>query len=407
MIKVKFSTQGYIHVSRPLVYSPSRNQFFNLGWAWLSLSYWEFFLIRNGLNSPYESISAFPIQQGDIIFMHGTHKFQLEAELAFKFKLEAKEVGTTRERIAFGALTVLDGDWQIKFTLQGPTASRPTFYPTPYLDVFLRGNGVWAFLGYQTATVTINPQTRNEYHSQHSKPHNPIFTSPYKTIAEIAGSLDWGGELTQAGSVYFDNVTIELKRFDFKKGEWVDYPAKLTVDHTISLRANGTPARPIAMWNKIIVNEGVFEQGALDSYVYDVVERTVDGISLTVRLNWLPVLGDGNILETRAPWWAIAIAPTVQSLYYRAFGYRHYALPITDLHVREMNDLGCELQWSYKWRDAQWSNATVVVPGTQVYEKRPPSPEVYTRPRHISKIEVAPTQLGLIVDINPRDAWVW
>ncbi len=355
----------------------------------------------------------------DLIFMRGMHKFVLEMELAFEFKVEVKDVGTTYERIAFEGLTVLDDEWQIKLTLHGPTASNFTFYDSPYLSDFLRGNGGWTFTGYRSATITINSQTHNSNHSQYSKPSGALLTTPYGMIMEVFCYLIAGGYM----SYYLDNVEIELKRFDDKRREWVDYPVKLAVEHTVTMMPLSivvnrvptyrTPAQPAVDRNKIIVNEGGLQQNVFDDFVFNVVNRTVDGITLPVRLSWQPILGDGDILQTRAPWYSFVVNPDVvydpnwQWLkLYRGFGYRHYAAPVIDLYVREINDLGHELHWMYKWDPADWRGATAIVGGTISYEKKPPPSDVYTRPRHISRISVYSTQLGLSVDLKPQDAWV-
>jgi len=420
-VKVKFTTFGYIGVTDDLIYSPSTNFFharnsfpiFHTQYvdeAYLSV--WKFYLIRGDRETQYHR------NQDDVIFMRGMHKFQLECELVLEFSVEVKKVGTTEERISFKNLTVLDDDWLFKLTVEGPTASSFTYQDSQYFQGFMHHIGPWVFTGYKSATITVNNQTRNTYHSQYSKPIDVVALSPYEMIADIIVK-----PILRRMKIYFDNFEIELKRFDYRRNEWIDYPVRLATEHTVVASPlpiivdrypiYREPTQPVVDRNKITVNEGNLQQGVFDEFVYDVVERTVGGITLPVRLSWLPLLGDGDILQTEAPWFSSVRYP--DTLYdptwhfvklYDGFGYRHYAAPIVNLHVREISDLGHELNWSYKWGEANWPG-TPIVRGTMVYEKKPPSPDIYTRPRHISKIEVAPTQLGLIVDINPRDAWVW
>ena len=403
-IKVKFKTFGYLQSQFDLIHSPSTNLFHTHGDAYLFLDYWRFYLIRERAHTRYTRDPSM-----DLIFMRGMHKFRFEATLAFEAKVGLKDVGKPYERFAFEDLTVLDDEWEIKLTLEGPTASNFTYYNSPYLSDFLRFNGVWTFTGYKSATITINPQTKNNYHSQYDKPSGAILTTPYKMITEVVCRFLWWNVAT-----FFDNVEVELKRFDPRRNDWVDYPVRLATEHTISIRSYKTPTQPIVDGNKIVVNEGNLQQGVFDDFVYDVVDRTVDGIVLPVRRrNWVPILNDGDIMQTRAPWYSIVSGPDVIRdpkwnwlKLYEGFAYRHYALPIMDIFVREINDLGQELSWSYKWHEASWTSRTAIVPFTDTYEKKPPPPEVYTRPKHISRLEVSPTQVGLIVELNPREGWI-
>jgi len=413
-IKVKFKTLGYLQSQFDLIHSPATNLFYTRGSAYLFLDYWKFYLVR-GLG--YTRYIRDPSK--DLIFMRGMHKFRLEATLAFEAKIGLKDAGKPYERFAFEDLTVLDDDWEIKLTLEGPTASNFTYYDSPFLDDFLRFNGVWTFTGYKSATITINPQTKNNYHSQYNKPSGAILTTPHKMITEVFCRFAGWDVAT-----FFDNVEVELKRFDSRHNKWIDYPVNLATEHTITLSpvpivinrilTYRTPTQPKTDGNKIIVNEGNLQQGVFDDYVYDVVDRTVDGIVLPVRRkNWIPIGGGGDIMQTQAPWYSSVSVPDITYdpnfnwlKLYQGFAYRHYALPVIDIFVREINDLGQELSWSYKWHEASWTSRTAIVPFTDTYEKKPPPPEVYTRPKHISRLEVSPTQVGLIVELNPREGWI-
>jgi hypothetical protein len=380
-IKVKLATQGYIIAGVDVIYSLTDERFY-APYRYTKLLWdWGIYLIQEGTT----------VNAGGWVFMRGIHKFQLEATLAFEFTVGLQDINRNSEKFAFKDLTVLD-EWEVKFSMEGPVANKTTFYDSPYLSDFLRFHGGWSFLGYKRAIATFNK-------SNHSKPTNALKTPNDNAIADV---------FCRPLGLLFDNFSVTLKCFDYKRSDWVDYPVNLTEEHSVTVEADKRPPTPNINESTITVNEGKVV-GAFDEFVYDVVERSVDGITLAVRRrNWLSLLNDGDIMQTRAPWYSIVRAFNIPPEWnlYRGFGYRHYPFPIVDLALHEKNDFGQDLYWEDRLGEFGWASEGFPVPLTRVYaRKRLSDGQFLIRPRHIRSFTIVASQLALSVDVKPSAAW--